>query len=402
MVKKNLKTQMGGGKLGDWFKAGMTYKPVSTDILSKAPIEAISDATTFLTPDAMTGFKDKLKKNLNINDIDPINDDYGGQEEKIFKQSKPIWGENSFWESLQDEPCWIDPSTGSFTISGLSKLWCKWYLSDGDAAIDGLIENGPGNYKVNFEKLEKIYNNKLLREIDNDEIGDDWEGWQKMEDYKEIVAPFLGAKEPGELEVTESEKGVDVKKMVKELGLDMGSLLDTKVIQNLGGFARVFTSGIPCSRSKWIFCLITKCLLGPAGILILKILPHLIKFFVLIYNFFGKLFLGISNQLSFYTEQRVLPWKDKDGNIRKDFKPNAGDSIMSYLGLVIPWGIVSNKRGQVWGNGEFGKFIFTLMMVSVGIITMGGLGILVLLTAFFFFCGKTLMMFTNNINVKKK
>ena len=404
MVKKNLKTQMGGffKELGEGLAAPINFAqklvPSGGSNLAekmKGSLDVLPDKL-----DVLEETLDKAQEKLNIEDLSET--EYEGEVKKIYNEKRTIYSENSFWEALQDEPCWIDPSTDSFTISGLSKLWCKWYLSDGDAAIEGLLAQGIGNYTVDFERLGKIYKEKKTKEKKKD-------GEEAIETaFEKITGNLLKAaqlegmtfEEVGESVVDDESVPIDVINMVKQLDLEMGPLLDMGIIE------KSKISGTPiinnCNGYKFTFCLIIKCLLGPAGILILKILPHLIKFFVLIYNFFWKLFLGFGNSTYNRVNPTFLPWKDKAGNLRRNFKPNIGSTIFSYLGLVIPWGIVSYKRGQVWGNGEFGKFIFTLMMVSVGIITMGGLGILVLLTAFFFFCGKTLMMFTNNIDVKKK
>ena len=78
------------------------------------------------------------------------------------------------------------------------------------------------------------------------------------------------------------------------------------------------------------------------------------------------------------------------------------DGVKTYIGLVFPWKILSYDKGQKYGNGEFGKFIFSLMLLSVGLITMGSITIIVFLLVLSFYLVKTLSMFTSNIDSAKK
>ena len=39
-----------------------------------------------------------------------------------------VAGTNEFWDHLYDEPCWIDPDSGTFDLAtAFGKLWKQWY-----------------------------------------------------------------------------------------------------------------------------------------------------------------------------------------------------------------------------------------------------------------------------------
>ena len=85
-----------------------------------------------------------------------------------------------------------------------------------------------------------------------------------------------------------------------------------------------------------------------------------------------------------------------------NYKPSFVDVIFSYMGLVIPMRFLNYDYGQKYGNGEFGKFIFSLVLLSVGLIFMGSITIVVFLIALSVYMVKALSMFTSNVEEKKK
>ena len=411
MVKKNLKNQKGGGSFGEF--AGSVASTVMSPFqatfreggqgLGKVSGKVRDTWMKIPGMKSVNKFAEKLPIPKDIIDgLDEITDPRtkGKRPNEIFQPKKTIFAENAFWQALYDDPCWIDPDTDSFTLSKLRKLWCKWHYSNvGDALGDLVNGEKGGDWEVDWEELEAYYVKKNTPEDEENEARA-----ELISNFNETVSLLRGPNESTDDVVpVEPEKGT-LKHMLQELGLTKGELIDKGNILTRAGISSPLEADIPpCERSKFIFCLIFKLLLGPAGLLILKMLPHFVKFFITIRDFSGKLFLGLANSTWNSTfSQKTLMWKDRDGTKRFDYKPSAGDTIFTYLGLVIPWGIVSYKRGQVWGNGEFGKFIFGLVLVSVGLITMGGLSVLVLLTAFLYYCGKTLSMFTSNIEPKTK
>ena len=189
MVKKNLKNQKGGFYLDDksvWHW-GKKFIPTS--------IARVHSPFKGIMPSQLKRVTDELGEK-----IPSFPTGYSDKEKEIFNQTKDLWGTNSFWEGLQDEPCWIDPSTDSFTLSGLSKLWCKWYNSQGDTLIEGLYQTGPGNYEVDFKSLGEIYEDVT----DAMEIGAKGKTdvlKNREKEYYAIVKPVLTPAEPGGADV---------------------------------------------------------------------------------------------------------------------------------------------------------------------------------------------------------
>ena len=135
-------------------------------------------------------------------------------------------------------------------------------------------------------------------------------------------------------------------------------------------------------------------------------MPYVVQLILNIWNFFGRLFLGFTNTYydirGFPDSKRAYVYKNQYNETVKDYYPNYVSTVASYIGLVFPWKIISYDKGQRYGNGEFGKFIFSLMLLSVGLITMGSITVVVFLLVLSYYLVKTLSMFTSNIDSKKK
>ena len=174
------------------------------------------------------------------------------------------------------------------------------------------------------------------------------------------------------------------------------------------------TGDSKCDNIKWVFCFIFKFILGPGGFFIIKLLPHMIKFFYATKESFNRIFTGLLNKMRsvgilpgdkqryYYYGKKV----DEDGKVTfgivDNYYPGFLDTIFSYLGSVIPWNYANYNWGQRYGKGQFGKLIVGLVIVSAVIIIIGGVGVTMLFLCFAFYCIKTLSMFSDNIKEKSK
>uniref|UniRef100_A0A6C0JCP0 Uncharacterized protein n=1 Tax=viral metagenome TaxID=1070528 RepID=A0A6C0JCP0_9ZZZZ len=377
---------------GGWVSVADAGLKEGSTAFAKQMVPSILDDVS----DAVT---DEAKERLR-----PIDDD------KLFQKTERFYSSEEFWDALYDDPCWIDPATDRFSLSKLSTLWCNWY-SNVPEKVEKIVGTAESE-SIDMEKLQTYY---------EDIKGGDGDEYSIFDDiYSDGDAFALGgawpkfltslAKYKDDIKDWEPDEETKIPKLedsLKILNISMNEIKDNGLLKEGDDawpwFKKFIGGGSDCDYTKWFFCLIFKLILGPAGLLILKMLPPLVKFINIIRDFFGKIIISIHNSRpSILPDDKIsAPWYNNKGEVRF-YKPGVTDALMSYLGLVIPFGAVSNKRGQVWGNGEFGKFIFGLVMVSVGLITMGGLSVLVLLTAFLYYCGKTLSMFTSNIEPKKK
>ena len=328
---------------------------------------------------------------------------------------RSIAGENRFWDLLYEEPCWINPLTNSLEISELGKLWCRWFMDDdiGQKLADAL---GGELHKLKIDE-------KKLKELWVKKVKDNWvPGWHSA-DYKEEKKTFKKAlkayygvpdmdglvqdtPELGKLNALADKLGTTADEIKEHavtyqspgpiglLGLQPG---DADNVESAG------EGGIQskCDRSKWIFCFLMKFILGPAGLIILKFMPYVVRFFLNFGSFFRKLFLGLMNFFYAPANKTPYPYINKYNQLVTNWKPGFRDTIITYLGLVIPWKFIDYDMGQKYGNGQFGKLIVSLMFLSLGLITMGSVTVVVLLIAFTYFCTKTLAVFTDNIETKK-
>lgn len=344
-----------------------------------------------------------------------------------FKKTRAYSAETEFWDRLYDEPCWINPATGSFELgTAFSDLWCTWFMNDDPSKQ---IEKLMGNRSLLFrtvldkEKLNKIYLEKnwnkdisnpkgKISEAINIFLGEVDENKRSKKE-----AELLGNGDKASQFVPHSAKGSkdflakklsispeDLNQAINKQAAGPLSLLSASpsgILEQTKVSIDEETRPAPCNTGKWFFCLFMKFLLGPAGLLILKFMPYVIQLLLNIWNFFGRLFLGFSNSF-LYRNQRPYVYKNQFNETVNNYYPNYVSTVASYIGLVFPWKILSYDKGQRYGNGEFGKFIFSLMLLSVGLITMGSITIVVFLLVLSYYLVKTLSMFTSNIDSKKK
>ena len=158
-----------------------------------------------------------------------------------------------------------------------------------------------------------------------------------------------------------------------------------------------------CNWSKFHFCLWLKCLLGPVGYLVLKMLPHFIKFLFTTKNVLHKIVYSLINMVTaiFSGPQLSIQFINEDGDLAK-YEPNLPELLLTYLGSVVPFHFINYDLGQKYGKGEFGKIIVGLVMVSIALITIGGIGITMLILAFSVYCIKVMGMFSDNVQETKK
>lgn len=408
----------------------LVFPPLATFASSKNKfMDGVKKSGAIGTLEDLGVVKEDFFKDQALSDREKAARDVEGS----FKKTRLYSAETEFWDRLYDEPCWINPATGSFEIgTAFSKLWCTWFMNDDPSKQ---IEKLMGNRSLLFrtvldkEKLKEIY-------YESQDLDEDADGFDKMEasvKFNTAMQIFLG-----ELDVDEKSKpsaellGNGDKasefvvhpdtgrkdKLAYRLNLSVENLNQAIEQQAAGPVSLLSSSpgGIlkqtevsldeetrpaECNKSKWFFCLFMKFLLGPAGLLILKFIPYVIQLLLNIWNFFGRLFLGFSNSF-LYRNQRAYVYKNQFNETVKDYYPNYVSTVASYIGLVFPWKILSYDKGQRYGNGEFGKFIFSLMLLSVGLITMGSITIVVFLLVLSYYLVKTLSMFTSNIDSKKK
>lgn len=345
-----------------------------------------------------------------------------------FKKTRAYSAETEFWDRLYDEPCWINPATGSFELgTAFSDLWCTWFMNDDPSKQ---IEKLMGNRSLLFrtvldkEKLNKIYLEKnwnkdisnpkgKISEAINIFLGEVDENKRSKKEAELLgngdkASQFVPHSDTGKKEALANRLNLsveDLNQAIEQQAAGPVSLLSSSptgiLKQTEVSLDEETRPAAGCNKSKWFFCLFMKFLLGPAGLLILKFMPYVIQLLLNIWNFFGRLFLGFSNSF-LYRNQRAYVYKNQFNETVKDYYPNYVSTVASYIGLVFPWKILSYDKGQRYGNGEFGKFIFSLMLLSVGLITMGSITIVVFLLVLSYYLVKTLSMFTSNIDSKKK
>ena len=119
------------------------------------------------------------------------------------------------------------------------------------------------------------------------------------------------------------------------------------------------------SGYKFFFCFFFKFITGPVGLLLLKILPYFLNsflWFLMLLRGFYFFFLTAFRTPVFYSGKKGEP---------KMTKVSFYHTPLVYFGYVLPLGFINHKWGQVYGHGSFGKFIVSLMFLSLAIIIMG-------------------------------
>tara|TARA_B100000767_G_C19753101_1_gene531701 strand:+ start:450 stop:1670 length:1221 start_codon:yes stop_codon:yes gene_type:complete len=339
---------------------------------------------------------------------------------KHYKKATTKYEDHTFWDDLYNEPCWIDPVQGSFDITQLGDLWTRWYISKPYEQLKK-IAGDTTIYRLNVTKLASIYYKYHASTIKKD-------GVQKLDDklhrvlndsgfYDVNISSLISTEENknirgfnvDSIELINNElfPSCDMRKVIEEECIEQ--LTDLPTIGGILNFPNAITNPDTGDKfstggkdfSKAGFCFLFKFILGPAGLLLLKIIPFFVSFVAIIYNFFSRLFIGLYNVLP-WTEKSPYIYKDRKGDFQFNYEPGFMSFVATYGGLVIPWSIFSYDHGKKWGNGEFGKFILKLVFLSVGLIFMGGIGTTILLVCFIYYCIKTLSLFTNNIETQGK
>jgi hypothetical protein len=331
--------------------------------------------------------------------------------------TKSPFDKAEIWEALWEEPCWIHPDDGSFSVSKIGEIWCTW-SEDNNAIIKAAKEIAkPKEYEVDKIGLQAYLtpNNADGTPVVTSSAGSNT--------AKRSVASFLG--DIDELEQIGKTSEINLETLANSISnieglkglqtqlveekkisyIDLSEFIREKDLSDPQGDDAVKMKSIDgkCEWTKWHFCFWFKFILGPAGYLILKMAPHFIKFFYATTNIILKIFLSIWNTLPASQLNPVaFPYKNKKGDDMWDWKPHLGDLFLTYIGTVFPFQFFKFDWGQKYGKGEFGKFIVGLIMVSIALITIGGIGITMLILAFSFYCIKVMGMFSDNIQEKTK
>ena len=364
-------------------------------------------------------FTDKLGKITNLDDQ---------TEEKLNSLKSSKFADETIWDLLYEEPCYVDPGSGHIVLTKIKQLWCTFQNEELKELLDISQKKTIKIANINQCRDEYFKNkyNKTPEQVKED-VTAHQEFWNKIED---IQGKKLGPEPKPDEGDTNYDKAIEkLKKHCPD------SIEETRLTNNLDTTNLLFsppTGANPedtgggeeqCQPIKWAFCFIFKFLLGPGGFFVIKMLPHIIKFMYAVKESWARIFTGLGNALRSTFMSRLLgeeqkPYvyygkiklKDADGNLTgkssygfvKDFKPGFLDTTMAYFGTVIPWNYVNYDMGQKYGKGEFGKLIVGLVIVSAVIIIIGGVGITMLFLCFAFYCMKTLSMFSDNLKEKGK
>ena len=402
---KKRKIQIGG--FGESIKSGlskaygMSLGKVTgaagtlSDIVTAPIKEAGEDAVDELSP--LDSLKESLRKNKTP-----------AQEAKEAYYNKPsvesgtemedgfrLFGEPEMWDLLYNEPCWIDPETGNFDLdTALTKLWHKWYIAESIA--DQLISfaDVPDKDKnLDMEEALKFYLEKF---------GDDPEKRKNYDYFKEInerrKKGFITMQKQLELlHIDEHEDDIiSFKDGVFE------ALQKSPTEQEINGNTEAGEFESSQAASKWWFCFIFKFITGPVGMLLLKLLPYFFKFLFTIYDAVSALLKPFTNGETYYFDKEGEAQVYKVPQYSQSFWPAFGYTVANYFGLVIPLDKFKHDWGPIYGKGKFGKLILSMAVVSFGLIMLGYISVFVFLLVFALYCGKTVSMFGDNIDEKKK
>ena len=367
-------------------------------------------------------------------------DEGAGTLGKAYIKPKRLLGESAFWDLLYDEPCWLDPDTGTFDLAtALGKLWNTWYIVKSPLdKIKSDVLNVRGNTVLNTEKLKEYFVKQYqIQDADpmskytfDKEFGEAVDAWAGDPESEQSTTG--GEVEGGKvIPPDEGDKG-DNNKLLAKLGIPVDAIEMNEIFVNEPNLIESFASGDwmemggsaeankgttgadispktagSKSMDKWIFCFVFKFLMGPVGYVVLKLMPYFFKFFYTVYDAFSRIRYMITAGGPYVPSMisnrngRKFFYKGKDGS-RRSTIIKTHDTIGAYLGLVLPLGLLKYDWGQIYGNGHFGKFILTLTVLSAGFILLGGISVVVFLFVFMFYCGKTISMFGDNIEEQKK
>ena len=372
-------------RMGQGFAAplGMATKDVQS-IVSK-PIEELSpiDAVRKQLEDSKSPEQKAMEKYKGqFTDIKGV----GGP----YLEEYRMFAEPAIWDLFYEEPCWINPETGSFELQvALEKLWHKWYLAD------------------DVKKIAK----EIAGETENE-----GKGWDKDDVYKEYIKKYEGATgyDALKLEVYFNEivdkvegEGLGYKDALSKLGI-LGQ--EDELIYTEKSLPEAIMSGEtfkPAENgqfegnkdwSKWGFCFLFKFIMGPVGPLILKLMPYFFKFLFTVLDFVQKITNLFVSPIIFYKNRNGEPRIQMNMGLTSKLRHIVG----TYFGTVIPINLFSHKYGEILGKGQFGKLIFSMAVISAGIILLGYISVFVFLLVFALYCGKTVSMFGDNIDEKKK
>lgn len=411
--KKIRKVQKGGFGWSD-FTGGLG---TATDKL-KIPASTFSQAS------------DKLKSASSFGDIatqlENLTED-DRTEEKLNSLKTSKFADETVWDMFWEEPCYIDPATGHIVISKIKSLWCTFQSKDLEELLDPPTDNSTEVTIADINQCkEEFFKNKFGKSPD--EIKQDISAHSQFNKLinqikKNNKIPIDPSYNPpkGDTKYEQAYKQLEqycpdsIEKAEMSNNMDVTNLVFNPPtggdIEKTGG-----SGPKECNNIKWIFCFIFKFILGPGGFFIIKLLPHMIKFYYAMKESIDRIFTGLGNTLRDYNLLRgdtkkyyyygKLKERNEDGSAKygivDDYEPNFFDTIFSYLGSVIPWNYVNYNMGQKYGKGEFGKLIVGLVIVSAVIIIIGGVGVTMLFLCFAFYCMKTLSMFSDNIKEKGK
>ena len=333
-------------------------------------------------------------------------------KKKMYVKPIRVAGTNEYWDLLYDEPCWIDPDSGTFDLAtAFGKLWTQWY-NIGDPIDKVKDEIGQtSSTSIDTEKLRGAFY-ELKAEAKKadipegaqktfDDAVDDWVG-ETTETADPTPTSDVPVTDPDPKKDTTKKKDDDA--LFEALGIpidrkDEFVTVEENIAESLlsGNWASLISPGNinnpsstdgdtspkvegKTSKSKWFFCFFIKFLMGPVGYMLLRIMPYFMRFIYTIMDSGQKLFYILGSGLP-TSLGRPIPYTSKNGQGRVKYV-KSHHAVYSYFGLVIPLGLIKYDWGKVYGNGEFGKFILSLTLLSAGLIIMGGISIFVFLIVF--------------------
>jgi len=310
----------------------------------------------------------------------------------ITKQSKDhpdvpytnAFADGAFWDALWSEPCWIKEGE-DFSLENVRYLWHNWQLPIIKETIDEINKavNNENAVPLTSECKDQIIDDLAQKFYTQAETtSEEAVTWANQEFNK--LYPQSGNTVAASPPIVVAIQGVDSTDNEANDENDKKRQNELKILNKMCNVTPNKVE-ISASLSKWFFCFFIKFLLGPAGFFILKMMPHIVKFYH-----------GIINTV-------VRFWKHFSG---VKSKTGVGIAVLkmipTFIGTVVPFNIINKDLGDNYGKGEFGKLIVGLTAVSAGIILMGGLGISVILICFVFYCAKVIGMFSDNVTETKK
>lgn len=410
--KKARKVQVGGG-LGDALAA------VGRGVKSVANTSGTGITKVLGPKKSSLGYGSRFVSKLVPNGVDELDQvkfitQTHYEPFKTWTPTKSGYAEEEIWESLWNEPCYIDTETKTFSFSKLGKLWCNW-TDQNNIVLKGAAAVAPKNYDIDSAKLKDYLTPKY--EVDGVlQPVTGYAGTATEQKATALVDSLTGASSEGEHNSDTHEilqkiqtYSDELRQLHKEATFSAHTwdeVVTEKDAGEDGTTAADAASGgsggeEACDKRKFFFCLFAKFLLGPAGYLVLKMAPHFVKFWYATTNTLLRIFYSLHNTINPDPRGMELPYINNKGDT-KYYKPNLGTLFLTYLGTVVPFHFFKFTWGQKFGKGEFGKIIVGLVMVSIALITIGGIGITMLILAFSFYCIKVMGMFSDNIHEKKK